>query len=85
MENKAGKIKCIWQVEGDDNEYDSEEEAILAAEIMEAEDIYIERYHRKNIIKYICKHFVLLPRTGMKAGDGQEDPIAAISNLGAYA
>lgn len=54
-------IKVIYKVEGDSNEYDSEQEAQVAEALQETEAIYVRDYEKLRIAKKICQRYFLCP------------------------
>lgn len=54
-------IKTIYKVEGDSNEYDSEQEAQVAEALQEAEATYVRDYEKLRIAKAITKRYFLCP------------------------
>lgn len=54
-------IKTIYKVEGDSNEYDSEQEAQIAECIENADGIYVDARHKLRIAKAISEKYFLVP------------------------
>lgn len=54
-------IKTIYKVEGDSNEYDSEQEAKVAEALHEDDSFYIDSWTTLNVAKAITKKFLLCP------------------------
>lgn len=79
-------IRTIYKVEGDSNEYDSEQEALLAEAIDSFDTIYIRDHEKYKIVKAITQRFILTPIvsgvTMQKPIGGQEDPIAEVDSWG---
>ena len=54
-------IKTIYKVEGDSNEYDSEQEAQVAEALQKINGVYIRDYEKLRITKAITKRYFLCP------------------------
>ena len=54
-------IKTIYKVEGDSNEYDSEQEAKVAEALHEDDSFYIDSRTTLKVAKAITKKFFLCP------------------------
>lgn len=80
-------IKTIYKVEGDSNEYDSEQEAQVAEVLQEVKAIYIEDYKKLRIARAICNKYFLCPIlptvTIQEPVGGQEDPMTEVNSWGA--
>ena len=72
-------IKTIYKVEGDTNEYDSEQEAQVAEALQKIDGVYIRDYGKLRIAKAITEHYFLCPIlhtvTVQEQVGGQEDPL----------
>lgn len=82
-------IKTVYKVEGDSNEYDSEQEAQVAEALQEVEVIYVRDYEKLRIAKAITQRYFLCPIlptvTVQEPLGGQEDPMAEVNSWGASA
>lgn len=54
-------IKTIYKVEGDSNEYDSEQEAQVAEAIDDEEGLYVDARTKLKVAKAITKKYFLCP------------------------
>ena len=82
-------IKTIYKVDGDSNEYDSEQEAQVAEAIEAEGSIYVDARTKLRVAKAITKRYFLCPIlstvTTQEPVGGQEDPMAEVNSWGASA
>ena len=72
-------IKTIYKVEGDSNEYDSEQEAQVAEALHEDDSFYLSARDVLKVAKAITKRYFLCPIpptvTVQEPVGGQKDPL----------
>lgn len=82
-------IKTIYKVDGDSNDYGSEQEAQVAEALNKDDSFYLSARDTLKVAKAITKRYFLCPIlqtvTIQEPVGGQEDPMAEINSWGASA